>query len=237
METNRSFRFAPQLVLGTIIIGLGVVFMLDNMGVLHARDYLRYWPALIVVYGLARIAQPRGTQGRFGGLIWLIVGLVLLIDKLALLDFRLSEFWPLLLVLFGFLVLRRSWAPRAASTPHGETDSPVSADNFVSGFALMSGVRRTITSQDFKGGELTAIMGGCEVDLRRASISSGTAILDLFAFWGGIDIKVPQDWSVVVEGTPFLGGFEDSTLQQPGNSSKRLVIRGTVIMGGAEIKN
>jgi predicted membrane protein len=101
----------------------------------------------------------------------------------------------------------------------------------------MSGVRRTLTSQDFKGGQLTAIMGGCEVDLRHASISGGTAVLDLFAFWGGIDIKVPQDWRVVVEGTPFLGGFEDKTLQQPGDASKRLVIRGTVIMGGAEITN
>lgn len=237
METNRSFRFAPQLVVGIIIIGLGVLFLLDNMGLLHARDYLRYWPALIVVYGLARIAQPRGTQGRFGGLIWLIVGLVLLIDRLALLDFRLADFWPLLLVLFGFLVIRRSWGPRTASMPQGETDSPVSTDNVVSGFALMSGVRRTLTSQDFKGGQLTAIMGGCEVDLRHASISSGTAILDLFAFWGGIDIRVPQDWSVVVEGTPLLGGFEDKTLQQPGTPSKRLVIRGTVIMGGAGITN
>jgi len=59
----------------------------------------------------------------------------------------------------------------------------------------------------------------------------------VFAIWGGIDIKVPQDWTVVVEGTPFLGGFEDRTVQHPGNPSKRLVIRGIVIMGGADIKN
>lgn len=237
METRRSFRFAPQLVLGVIIIIVGVLFTLDNMGVLNAHDYLRYWPVLMIVYGLARIAQPRGTYGRFGGAVWLLIGVALLIDRLAFLDIRFGDFWPLLLVLLGFLVIGRSLAPRTAPSPRSGTDSPASADNFVSGFALMSGVRRTITSQDFKGGDLTAIMGGCEVDLRHASISSGTAVLDLFALWGGIDIKVPQDWTVVVEGTPFLGGFDDKTLQQPGSSSKRLVIRGTVIMGGADIKN
>lgn len=237
METKGVFRATPQLILGIMFIIVGMLYALDNMGLLYARDYLRFWPVFVIVYGLARIVQPRGTLGRFGGVIWLLVGIALLIDRLGVFDIRFWDLWPLLLVLIGFQVIRRSWAPRTAPSARPGTDSPTSADNVVSGFALMSGVRRTITSQDFRGGDLTAIMGGCEVDLRQASISGGTAVLDLFVFWGGIDIKVPQDWTVVVEGTPILGGFEDKTVQDSGSSSKRLVIKGIVIMGGTEIHN
>lgn len=233
METKRLFRPQPQLILGIIIIIVGILFTLDNIGVLYARDYLRFWPVFIIVYALVQIVQPRTTHNRLGGFIWLIIGVALLIDRLGFLDIRLWDFWPLLLVMLGFLFIRRSWVP----SPHAGTKLPESADDTVSGFAFMSGVRRTITSQDFKGGSLTSIWGGCELDLRQASISSGTAMIDVFALWGGVDIKVPQNWTIVVEGTPFLGGFEDNTLQQHGNSSKRLVVRGIVIMGGADIKN
>ena len=103
--------------------------------------------------------------------------------------------------------------------------------------AFMSGIRRTVTSQDFQGGELTAIMGGCEIDLRQASIKSGEAVLDVFAFWGGIDLKVPLDWSVDLAGTPLLGGFDDKTRPPQGGSTKRLVIKGYAIMGGIQIAN
>ncbi len=237
METKRGFHVTPQLLLGIIIIIVGVLFALDNMGFLYARDYLRFWPVFVIAYGIVRVVHPGGSRGRFAGIVWLFIGLALLFDTLNVFDFRIWDVWPLLLILLGFGVIRRSWAPRTAPSAQPGTDAPASAENVVSGFALMSGVRRTITSQDFRGGDLTAIMGGCEVDLLRASISGGTAVLDLFAFWGGIDIKVPQDWTVVVEGTPILGGFEDKTIQTPGSTSKRLVIRGVVIMGGAEIHN
>jgi predicted membrane protein len=237
MESKRSLRVAPQIVLGIIIIMVGVLFMLDHMGVLYASDYLCYWPVLIILYGLARIAQPWGVHGRFGGFVWLLVGIALLIDTLGFMGLRFKDFWPVLLVLFGFLLIRRSWTPRTAQFPHTDTDAPASPDDVVLASAFMSGVRRTITSQDFKGGNLTAFMGGCEIDLRQASISSGKAVLDIFAWWGGINIKVPPDWTVVVEATPFMGGIDDKTVRQPVGTPKQLVIRGLAIMGGVDIKN
>jgi predicted membrane protein len=107
----------------------------------------------------------------------------------------------------------------------------------VNGFALLGGVKRKVVSQDFRGGALTAILGGCELDLRHASISSGQAVIDTFALWGGIDIKVPQEWSVVVQGTPILGAFDDKTVRVGGDGSKVLVIKGVALMGGVELKN
>ena len=115
--------------------------------------------------------------------------------------------------------------------------SSTDSSSTINGMAFMSGIRRTVTSQDFQGGELTAIMGGCEIDLRQASIKSGEAVLDVFAFWGGIDLKVPLDWSVDLAGTPLLGGFDDKTHPPQGGSTKRLVIKGYAIMGGIQIAN
>jgi hypothetical protein len=111
------------------------------------------------------------------------------------------------------------------------------SNSTISAFVLLGGLKRTNDSQDFRGGEATAIMGGCEIDLRQASIKEGDAVLDLFAFWGGIEVRIPEDWSVVLEGIPVLGGYEDNSHPPKGDARKRLIIKGYAVMGGVEIKN
>jgi predicted membrane protein len=78
-------------------------------------------------------------------------------------------------------------------------------------------------------------MGGCSLDMRTASIQ-GEAVINVFAFWGGVTIKCPPDWTVVLQGTPIMGGFEEKTATPP-DGSKRLVIRGYAVMGGVEVRN
>jgi hypothetical protein len=79
-------------------------------------------------------------------------------------------------------------------------------------------------------------MGGCELDLRHAAID-GEAVIDVFALWGGIDIRVPENWTVVSRVTPVLGGVDDKTRPAAGASLHRLVLRGFVVMAGVEVKN
>jgi hypothetical protein len=101
----------------------------------------------------------------------------------------------------------------------------------------MSGVSRGSNAAEFRGADLTAIMGGCEIDLRQASVAPGQeAVVDVFAFWGGIEMRVPEDWTVVSRVTPLMGGIEDQTRPSP-TASKRLQVRGFAIMGGISIKN
>jgi predicted membrane protein len=92
-------------------------------------------------------------------------------------------------------------------------------------------------SQDFQGGDATSLLGGCKIDLRQAAIKREEAILDVFALWGGIEVIVPRNWSVVIQGTPILGAFADKTDSSKEEGGPRLIIRGAVIMGGVEIKN
>ena len=60
--------------------------------------------------------------------------------------------------------------------------------------------------------------------------------VNVFAVCGGITMKVPPDWTVILHGTPILGGFEERTAR-PANQSKRLVVKGYAIMGGVEVRN
>jgi len=236
METRNSYRLSVQLVLGLIVVLLGVMFTLDNLGILYAGDYLRYWPALLLAYGVWKIATCTTPSGRGWGIFWAFVGGILLLNTLDVIEATIWDLWPLILVLIGMnLILgtRRRHREFAAGSGVRLTDS----DSTISGFALLGGFKRTNDSQDFRGGEATAIMGGCELDLRQASIKDGDAILDLFAFWGGIEVKVPEDWTVILQGVPILGGFEDKTRPPKGESKKRLIIKGYAVMGGVEIKN
>jgi hypothetical protein len=79
-------------------------------------------------------------------------------------------------------------------------------------------------------------MGGCEIDLRQAKIATSPAVFDAFAMWGGVEIKVPEDWAVENRGMGLLGGFVDST-RRPLQPKGTLVLTGLAIMGGVEAKN
>jgi hypothetical protein len=83
-------------------------------------------------------------------------------------------------------------------------------------------------------------MGAVELDLRGCTIATSPAVIDVFALWGGIEITVPPEWRVDMKAMPILGGFENkarSTVRDGAAPVQELVIRGTALMGGIEIKN
>lgn len=112
-----------------------------------------------------------------------------------------------------------------------------SDDHSATGWAVCCGVKRRVSDQQFRGGDFTAIMGGVEVDLSRADIDDDEAIIEVLAFWGGIDIVVPQNWTVIPQVTPILGGFVDETDPVDPDPTKRLIIRGLAMMGGVHVSN
>ena len=135
----------------------------------------------------------------------------------------------------GMQMLRRQDYPGGRFTlvflGYGDEDS----DTVVDITAILGGFDRRLTTPNFRGGEVTAIMGGCNLDLRASSIE-GDAVINVFAVMGGITIKCPPDWTVVLQGTPIMGGFDEKTITPP-NNAKRLIINGYAIMGGVEVRN
>jgi predicted membrane protein len=227
--SERTFRFTPQLLMGLLIIGVGVIFTLDSLGLAEAQSYLRYWPAALIAIGLLKLAQARAGGGSLAGLLLVIGGTALLLESLGMVDVSVWQMWPVLLVLFGASMV---WQAIRGRGDRRTAD----ANATISALAVLGGVSRGNNSPNFKGGDLTSIMGGCEIDLRRAAID-GEAVFDVFAMWGGIEIRVPENWTVVGRVMPLLGGFDDKTRAPQSPASPRLVVRGFAIMGGIEVKN
>jgi predicted membrane protein len=225
-----SFRLTPHLMFGLLIILVGIVFTLDNLDIANVQAYLRYWPAGLIAIGIAKLWQVRqGYGSAVGGVLFVIAGSWLLLDSLQLITASFLDFWPVLLIVAGSLIVWQGIRGRHYAAV-GPTDETINA------IAILAGVNRGSNSASFLGGELTAFMGGCEIDLRNAGIN-GEAVIDVFAMWGGIEIRVPENWTVIGRVTPIMGGFEDKTRAPQGASTHRLVIRGVVIMGGVEVKN
>ncbi len=221
--------FAPRLVLGLAIVAFGSLLLLDNLGVIDAQPVFRFFfPTVLLLVGAAVLAQ-----GSIWGWVWILGGGWVLAEKLDLVQVDFFQlFLPAVLVLIGgSLVLRTFSRPRAK--PPGAED----AGSFVRAFAVMSGNERRSVSATFRGGDLAAFMGGVALDLRQAKTLPEGAVLDTFAFWGGIEIKIPETWQVRSEVIPLMGGFEDKTRPKQGAAEGTLLIRGFAIMGGVEVSN
>jgi predicted membrane protein len=225
-------RVTVQAVFGLLIIAVGVLFTLDNLDILDARDYLRYWPIGLVAIGSLKMYQAsRGNRGWLSGAIFAGLGVWMLIERIVYVTIDARDVFPLALVTLGGYLVWRGFSG------HGDTARAADGRADFSALAIMGGVVRKSNAQNFRGADLTAVMGGCEIDLRQASIApGGEAVIEVFAFWGGIELKVPEDWTVVSRVVPIMGGVEDKT-HAPQTADKRLVIRGLLVMGGCSVKN
>jgi predicted membrane protein len=228
---TQEFRLTPQSILGLFVIAAGVLFTLDNLGILYADEYIRFWPVALIAVGALKLAHSHRGSGAVAGFILLFTGIWQLLEEVTTFRVHLEDIWPLLLVFFGGYLVWQGLSTQRASPRVGQT-----GNDTLSGMAILGAFVRGSNSQAFRGADLTAIMGGCEIDLRHAAIN-GEATIDVFALWGGIEIRVPDDWTIESRATPLLGAVEDKTRPPKGTSNHRLILRGFVIMGGVEIKN
>jgi predicted membrane protein len=218
-----------RLFLGLAVMLFGLALALDNFGLFQLRYLLRFWPLILIAVGVMRLVRSTRAGGAPDGLVMTCMGVLLLLMTLDLLRFK-QAFAVFLLALGAAMVLR---AVRGGTG--GDTGS-VGAER-VDAFALLGGVQRVSRSTDFRGGSVSATLGGCDIDLRQATVLEGeTAVLDVLALMGGVEVRVPEDWTVETRGMALLGGFEDKT-RRPLDDRRRLVVTGLAVLGGVEVKN
>lgn len=234
MRGDRCARSVPsQVALGALVIGMGVLFLLDNLGITRFGDVLSFWPMVFIIAGVVKLLDTGSRGGYVLGLAWLVLGAALILQNLGYIHISWQAVWPLILIGAGASVLWRATRRRDADLLPPKVEE--GSDAVLDLTAILGGIERRVTTQHFRGGEVTAVMAGCELDMRGASID-GEAVLNVFALMGGIDIKCPPDWTVVLHGTPILGGFDEKTAAPPDNA-KRLVIKGYAILGGIQVRN
>lgn len=216
-------RPLPQIVLGLLIIAIGVIALLGRADVLDAGALIStWWPMLIIGVGIASLlTAPRAWVGP---LVVIAIGIFFQLSTLGVVDGGLWDFlWPIGLIVLGLAILLRLG---------GRSDDSAVVDAAV----IWWGTELRTTSQQFRGGGLSAIMGGIEVDLRQAGIES-RADISVFVWWGAVEIKVPPTWRVRMDGLPILGGWEDKTTLPESSSAPELRVHVTAVMGGVEVKN
>lgn len=113
---RRRSRGGPQFVIGLLIILIGLLFTLDNLGVDIAQRTLRYWPAGLIVLGLTKLGYAHdGRGGAFGGFVITLIGLWLLLEATVDIRIGVKDMWPVLLVFFGAYLVWRGLT--AAASP------------------------------------------------------------------------------------------------------------------------
>lgn len=231
---NRNRDPQQRLVFGVLIMVVGVLALLDNLRIFEGIRLISFWPAVFIVGGILKMSQSQARSGYLIGAIFIMIGSIMTLNNLGIISIRMRDFWPVILIALGFLVIFKD---KAKQTMDDMTTTKIneSKEGKIDIVAIMSGSQGNIASHNFTGGDITAVMGGVELDLRNASIET-EAVLNVFTFWGGISLKVPNDWSVVNSANAVLGGVDDSTVPNM-SANKRLIITGTSVMGGVEIKN
>src|SRR5579883_1881821 len=227
---------AERLVPAIVLIAIGAIFLLHNLHIFYAQEVLRYWPAILIAVGVVKLVDSQDTGGRVGGGVVLALGAVFLAQSLGFLEVAFWDLWPVVLIAIGAAML---FHPGLA-LPAGIRQIRNEQWGFFKETAIFSGGKRVISDQNFSFAKYDAVFGGFELDFRRANIGGDSAILDLNAVFGGIEVKVPESWCVVMRGAGVFGGYVDSTTHPDPRlypNPKQLICKGAAVFGGVEIKN
>jgi len=233
MEPRRASqsRVAGPVLFGAILILVGALLLLGTLTTFDIGSIWRWLPSALIVIGLWQLYESRG-RALTGPLILIAVGVLV---QLAVLDAvewsTIACFWPVIIILAGLSILLGRQGTRGGATASGS--------DRLSATALFAGVERRITSKDFRGGEVTAIFGGGEVDMRDAEVTHPPATLNVTALFGGVDIKVPEGWRADLPVTAILGGAADERRVRvaPTDGAPQLIVTGVAMFGGGSLKN
>lgn len=224
-----------RVLFGLSVIGIGLLALLDNLRLFDIALLRSFWPLLLVIWGLGRLAWPHHRGSAIFGVALIFMGLALTAQQLGYLHVQWRDWWPVFIILAGVSIVMRGLFPRPEIAAAFETSTLDHGDRAQIN-ASFSAVNQRQDSRSFKGGRIEATFGGVELDLTQAAIDGPEARVDIAARFSGIELRVPREWQVVVEMKSTFGGVEDKTVP-PMSPQARLVLTGEVVFGGVEIKN
>jgi len=245
---------------GLIIIIIGFGLLMNTMNIFPTFPFLwmiqRFWvPAMFIGIGALLVSRRSGQNGI--GWFFVLLGFFFFLGNLDIwaLSYR-RWIGPGVLIWIGVALLMKNQRQRSLPPPVDSarvdsandesqdrfrrrprsTEQFTDSSDFIHATVILGAFNRRCPSQKFRGGDLTAIMGGGKLDLRDAQIQEKEAVLDIFTLMGGLEIQVPSGWIVEPRFTPILGGYQDRTTRVS-EGNQRLVINGTAVMGGVTVFN
>lgn len=246
-----------RVIAGLFVLGIGAVFFMKELGY-EFPWWLFTWPMILIAIGIFSALRHNFHGGAWAILI--LIGGIFLLDEIIP-GFSLHRFaWPVAIIAVGLILIvrprkhrwdrnpdwrkdwKKDWAQKHSNFTYNEKsqtyqDQHGSSEDYFDSTSIFGGVKKIILSKDFKGADITCFMGGCEIDFTQADLQK-PAIIDVTQIFGGTKITVPSNWQVRTEMTSIFSGIEDKR-KQPLTPSpdKLLIIHGTSLFGGIEIRN
>ena len=218
-----------QFIIASVLIVLGVIFLMGNLDIIDVDigDLIAtWWPLILISLGVAGIFQARATP--IGSIFLVVIGVVFLLITLDVAGFDIL--WPVVIIGAGLWILFQNRVSRRFTAAEVDQDS-------VNVSALFSGSEQRITAQSFQGGNVSATFGGVELDLRAARLAE-SPVLNVNVLMGGVELHIPDEWLVNVNGSPIFGAIECSRPQPAAtDGAPTLTINASVAFGGLDIKS
>jgi len=236
-----------RLLTGVLLLGIGGALLLQKMDT-GLPQWLFTWPVLLIVLGLFS-----GVRQNFRGPGWImmtLVGAAFLTTNLYP-QLSLKQYiFPGILIIIGIAFLFRprkhsfgehwgKWDDWKKNDENDDRDNRAynSDEERLEVVSIFGGTKKIILSKDFKGGEAVSFLGGTELNLSQADIN-GRVVLELTQVLGGTKLIVPSHWDIRPELVSVFGGIEDKRqLTTPPDPTKILVLKGTSVFGGIEIRS
>lgn len=218
-----------RVLIGLIVVAVGVLLLLGNLGFGDFSPW-EYAPSLLIVLGIWALIRS-GFRGSIGP--WVLIGIGVAL-QLSVLDevpnVVRGAIWPVLIIGTGVLLIvtRASFGGRGSATrSSGDGLNHVAVFNSVS----------DVVDGPFGGLQATTLFGGADYDLRDARVERPPAVIDLTCMFGGVELRVPEDWIIHNDVLALFGGVDDKRLDSTTDGEATVSIRGTVLFGGLTIKD
>jgi len=245
-----------QVWTGLFIILIGAVLLMRQGGVDFPYWFFS-WPVLLIALGILGAIKHNFRPGGWYAL--LAVGGVFLADRLMPGSSIKNFAWPCLIIAAGlWMVLKpkthhkqfgrrrtrnqaNDWQTGFGQgfNTGGQTEQTFSDDSdFIESSSFFGGVKKIVLSKNFKGGDISNIMGGTEINLTQADIQS-KIVIDTTNIFGGTVLIIPPTWDVQSDVLTIFGGVDDKRqmTSQPLQPNKIVQLTGLCIFGGIEIKS
>lgn len=241
-NTNRK---SNKMIVGLLLLTIGSALLLRSLNLIFLPGWLFSWPLILIIIGV--FSGLRRGFWHPGSIILILLGSFFLAQH-ALPENYDRLLWPMLIIGAGLWMLfgrscrtglsrSSGWDKQVLSPDQETTSGPSTADDKIDSVAIFGGVKKNIVSKNFLGGEIVNIFGGSEINLMQADIN-GKVKLEVVQVFGGTKIIVPANWAVHSEMVAIFGGIDDKRPpQQASSPDKVLIIVGTSILGGIDIRS
>lgn len=127
LDTRHPSR---HLIIGVVILFLGIILLLDQLGFLEADKIFLFWPLILIYFGVIKMQTRRNPTGAFWGAFLVLLGISFQLEELGLSHIRFGTIWPVFLICVGILLIvqryerQGRWYPPTPGAPPGGAEPP-----------------------------------------------------------------------------------------------------------------